>query len=196
MVDEPAADHGDPHVSPSLSFVGVVRLKNLAQNHFRNVSASCASHPCSSLLKAPAPWPRSEVRRTVRRHCLRGVHALHAQRVQHARVTGCAPRARTVPHRGCAQGRGRRWNSGARFTLPLRGHSPGPSGLGGVYLPKLLRANIFQSTAGQGPVRSIAGSSWRDACHGVVHTALGCSSTGFRTPRSEAFESPAGVREQ
>ncbi len=62
---------------------------------------------------------------------------------------------------GACRGCGRRWNSGARFTLPLRGHSPGPSGLGGVYFSKLLRANIFQSTAGQGPVRSIAGSSWR-----------------------------------
>lgn len=57
IVDGPVADHGDPHVSPSLCFVGFVRLKNLAQNHFRNVSASCASRPCSSLLEAPAPWP-------------------------------------------------------------------------------------------------------------------------------------------
>lgn len=57
IVDGPAADHGDPHVSPSLCFVGFVNLKNLVQNHFRNVSASCASRPCSSLLEAPAPWP-------------------------------------------------------------------------------------------------------------------------------------------
>lgn len=41
MVDGPAADHGDPHVSPLLRFVVFVRLKNLAQNHFRNVSATC-----------------------------------------------------------------------------------------------------------------------------------------------------------
>lgn len=57
IVDGPVADHGDPHVSPSLCFVVFVRLKNMAQNHFRNVSASCASRPCSSLLEAPAPWP-------------------------------------------------------------------------------------------------------------------------------------------
>ena len=97
---------------------------------------------------------------------------------------------------GACRGRGQRWNSRARFTLPLRGHSPGPSGLGGVYLSKLLRANIFQSDAGQGSVRSIAGSSWRGVCHGVIDTVLGRSRTGFRTSRSEASESPAGVREQ
>jgi len=57
IVDGPVADHGDRHVSPSRSFVVLVRLKNLAQNHFRNVSARCASRPCSSLLEAPAPWP-------------------------------------------------------------------------------------------------------------------------------------------
>jgi len=57
MVDGPVADHGDRHMSPSLRFVGFVRLKNLAQNHFRNVSASCAGDPCWSLLEAPAPWP-------------------------------------------------------------------------------------------------------------------------------------------
>ena len=78
IVDGPAADHRDLHVSPSLRFVAFVRLNNLAQNHFRNVSANCASHPHWNLLNAPAPWPRSEVRGTVRRHCLRGVHALHA----------------------------------------------------------------------------------------------------------------------
>lgn len=44
-------------MSPSLRFVVFVRLKNLAQNHFRNVSASCAGDPCWSLLKAPEPWP-------------------------------------------------------------------------------------------------------------------------------------------
>ncbi len=44
-------------MSPSLCFVTFARLNNLAQNHFRNVSASYASHPCSSLLNAPAPWP-------------------------------------------------------------------------------------------------------------------------------------------
>lgn len=92
---------------------------------------------------------------------------------------------------GACRGRGQGRNSGARFTLPLRGHSPGPSGLGGVYWSKLLRANIFQSTAGQGSVRSIAGSSWR----GVVDTVLGCSRTGFCTSRSESFESLKGVRE-
>lgn len=57
IVDEPAADHRDRHLSPSLCFVTFVRLNNLAQNHFRNVSASCASHPRWNLLKAPAPWP-------------------------------------------------------------------------------------------------------------------------------------------
>ncbi|MFC8935651.1 hypothetical protein ACFT1A_26505 [Rhodococcus sp. NPDC057135] len=56
MVDGPAADHGDRHMSPSLSFVGVVGLKNLAQNLFRNMFASCAGDPCWSLLKAPVPW--------------------------------------------------------------------------------------------------------------------------------------------
>jgi hypothetical protein len=57
IVDGPAADPGDRHVSPSLCFVGFVRLNNLAQNHFRNVSASCAGDPCWSLLNAPAAWP-------------------------------------------------------------------------------------------------------------------------------------------
>lgn len=57
MVEGPAADHRDRHMSPSLCFVAFVRLNNLAQNHFRNVSTSCASHPCWNLLKAPAPWP-------------------------------------------------------------------------------------------------------------------------------------------
>ena len=95
-----------------------------------------------------------------------------------------------------AEGRGRRWNSEVRFTLPLRGHSPGPSGLGGVYCSKLLRANIFQSTAGQGSVRSIPGSSWRGACRGVVEAVVGCSRTVFRTSRSETFESLKGVGTQ
>ncbi len=94
------------------------------------------------------------------------------------------------------RGRGQRCNSGAQFTLPLRGHSPGPSGLGGVYLSKLLRANIFRSTAGQGSVRSIAGSFWRCACRGVVHTVLRCSRTGFCTSRRETFESLKGVGKQ
>ncbi len=57
IVDGPAADRRDRHMSPSLCFVIFVRLNNLAQNHFRNASASCASRPCSSLLNAPAPWP-------------------------------------------------------------------------------------------------------------------------------------------
>lgn len=56
LVDEPAAARGDRHVSPSLCFVGFVRLKNLAQNHFQNVSASCAGDPCWSLLNARVPW--------------------------------------------------------------------------------------------------------------------------------------------
>ena len=97
---------------------------------------------------------------------------------------------------GACRGRGQGRNSGVRFTLPLRGHSPGPSGLGGVYFSKLLRANIFQSTAGQSSVRSTAGSPWRGACRGVVHTVLGRSCTGFCTSRSETFESLKGVREQ
>ncbi len=97
---------------------------------------------------------------------------------------------------GACRGRDRRWNSGVRFTLPLRGHSPGPSGLGGVYCSKLLRANIFQSAAGQGSVRGIAGSFWRGACRGVVDTVLGCSCTGFCTSRSVTFEGLKGVREQ
>ena len=56
MLEGPAADRGDRHWSPSLCFVGFVRLKNLAQNLFRNVSASCAGDPCWSLLNAPVPW--------------------------------------------------------------------------------------------------------------------------------------------
>lgn len=43
-------------MSPSLCFVGFVRLKNLAQNLFRNVSASCAGDPCWSLLNARVRW--------------------------------------------------------------------------------------------------------------------------------------------
>lgn len=57
MVDEPAADHRDLHVSPSLCFVVFLRLKNLAQNHFRNVSASYAGGICWNLLKTPPAWP-------------------------------------------------------------------------------------------------------------------------------------------
>jgi len=60
MVDEPVADRGDRHLSPSLCFVTFDRLKNLAQNHFRNVSASCAADPCWSLLNAPAAGTWSE----------------------------------------------------------------------------------------------------------------------------------------
>jgi len=60
MVDEPAADRGDRHVSRLLCFVIFVRLKNLAQNHFRNVSASCVGDPCWNLLKAPAAGTWSE----------------------------------------------------------------------------------------------------------------------------------------
>lgn len=56
MVEVPAADRGDRHMSPSLCFVVFVRLKNLAQNLFRNASASCAGDPCWSLLNAPVPW--------------------------------------------------------------------------------------------------------------------------------------------
>lgn len=57
IVDGPAADHRDRHLSPSLCFMAFVRLNNLAQNHFRNVSASCVSHPRWNLLNAPTPWP-------------------------------------------------------------------------------------------------------------------------------------------
>ncbi len=46
IVDGPAAGHRDRHLSPSLCFVASVRLNNLAQNRFRNVSASCAGDPC------------------------------------------------------------------------------------------------------------------------------------------------------
>ncbi|RQO52743.1 hypothetical protein DBV08_00115 [Rhodococcus sp. KBW08] len=56
IVDGPAADRGDRHMSPSLCFVVFVRLKNLAQNLFRNVSASCAGDSCWSLLEARVPW--------------------------------------------------------------------------------------------------------------------------------------------
>lgn len=56
MVEGPAADPGDRHVSPSLCFVVFVRLKNLAQNHFRNVTASCAGDHCWNLLNARVPW--------------------------------------------------------------------------------------------------------------------------------------------
>lgn len=56
IVDGPAADHRDRHLSPSLCFVAFVRPNNLAQNHFRNVSASCAGDPCWSLLNARVPW--------------------------------------------------------------------------------------------------------------------------------------------
>lgn len=121
--------------------------------------------------------------------CMHSVFSTHAWQAAH-------PVLEQSRNGGAYRGCGQRWDSGARFTLPLRGHSPGPSGLGGVYLSKLLRANIFQSTAGQVSVRSIAGPFSRDACRGVVHTALGCSRTGFCTSRREAFESPAGVREQ
>lgn len=60
MVEGPVADHGDRHLSPSLCLAIFVRLKNLAQNLFRNMSASCASRPCSSLLEAPAAGTWSE----------------------------------------------------------------------------------------------------------------------------------------
>lgn len=121
--------------------------------------------------------------------CMHSVFSTHAWQAAHpvleqSRIGGVC--------RGCGQ----RWNSGARFTLPLRGHSPGPSGLGGVYLSKLLRANIFRSTAGQGSVRSIAGSFWRCACRGVGHTVLRCSRTGFCTSRRETFESLKGAGKQ
>lgn len=56
MVGGPAADHRGRHLSPSLCFVVFVRLKNLAQNHFRNVSASCAADTGTSLLNTPVPW--------------------------------------------------------------------------------------------------------------------------------------------
>lgn len=56
MVGVPAADRGDRHVSHSLCFVVFVRLKNLAQNHFRNVSASCAADTGTSSLNTPVPW--------------------------------------------------------------------------------------------------------------------------------------------
>ncbi len=56
IVDGPAADHGDRHVSPSLCFVTLGRRKKLAQNHFRNVPASCAGDPCWSLLNARVSW--------------------------------------------------------------------------------------------------------------------------------------------
>jgi hypothetical protein len=50
------AAEGRESASPSLCFVVFVRLKNLAQNLFRNASASCAGDPCWSLLNAPVPW--------------------------------------------------------------------------------------------------------------------------------------------
>jgi hypothetical protein len=56
MVEGPVAGSGDRHVSLSRCFVAFVRLNNLAQNHFRNVSAGCASHPCWSLLNACVSW--------------------------------------------------------------------------------------------------------------------------------------------
>ena len=85
--------------------------------------------------------------------CMHSVFGTHTQQAAHPMLE--QPRIE-----GVCRGRGQRRNSGGRFTLPLRGHSPGPSGLGGVYWSKLLRANIFQSTAGQSSVRSTAGSSW------------------------------------
>ncbi len=121
--------------------------------------------------------------------CMHSVFSTHAWQAAHPVLE--QPRIE-----GACRGHGRRWNSGARFMLPFRGHSPGPSGLGGVYFSNLLRANIFRSTAGQGSVRCIAESSWRGARRGVVDTVLGCSRTGFCTSRSEAFESLKGVREQ
>ena len=56
MVGVPAADHRDLQLSLSLCFVAFVRLKNLVQNHFRNVSASCAADTGTSLLNTPVPW--------------------------------------------------------------------------------------------------------------------------------------------
>ena len=85
---------------------------------------------------------------------------------------------------------------GSDSFFPSGGHSPGPSGLGGVYCSKSLRANMFQVFAGQGSVRSIAGSSSRGACRGVVETVVGCSRTGFCTSRRESFESLKGVGKQ
>ena len=124
--------------------------------------------------------------------CMRCVHSVFSTHVWQA----AHPVLEQSRIGGACRGCGQRWDSGARFPLPLRGHSPGPSGLGGVYLSNLLRANIFRSTAGQGSVRSVAGPFSRGACRGVVHTVLSCSRTGFCTSRREAFESPAGVREQ
>ena len=56
MVEGPATDRGGRLMSPLSCFVVFVRLKNLAQNLFRNVSASCAGDPCWSLLNARVPW--------------------------------------------------------------------------------------------------------------------------------------------
>lgn len=124
--------------------------------------------------------------------CMRCMHSVFST---HARQA-VRPVLEESRIEGACRGRGQGRNSGVRFTLPLRGHSPGPSGLGGVYLSKLLRANIFQSTAGQGSVRSIAGSSWRGACRGVIDTVLGCSCAGFCTSRSETFERLKGAGKQ
>ena len=60
MVEGPVADSGDRHVSLSRCFMAFVRLNNLAQNHFRNVSASCVGDPCWNLLEAPAAGTWSE----------------------------------------------------------------------------------------------------------------------------------------
>lgn len=125
--------------------------------------------------------------------CMHSVFSTHTQQAAHPVLE--QPRIE-----GACRGRDRRWNSGAQFTLPLRGHSPGPSGLGGVYLSKLLRVNIFQSTAGQGSVRSIAGSSWarrlprgdrhrsRAFAHRVPHLAKRGVRGPERGPRTVAQE--------
>lgn len=183
LVEGPAADHGDRHMSPSLCFVVFVRLKNLAQNHFRNVSARCAVTPAGACSRHPRRGHDLTfgeqfftIACVVCMRCMHSVFSTHTQQAAHpvleqSRIGGVC--------RGC----GRRWNSGARFTLPLRGHSPGPSGLGGVYCSKLLRTNIFQSAAGQGSVRVSPDH------RGVAPAAV--SSTPFsavRTPGSVPHE--------
>ncbi len=196
MVEGPATDHRDRHMSHSLCFVAFVRLNNLAQNHFRTCPPAVRVTPAGTCSMHPRRGHDQKFEEqfvstacVVCTLCMHSVFSTHPQQAAHPVLE--------QPHiEGACRGRGQRWNSRARFTLPLRGHSPGPSGLGGVYFSKLLRANIFRSAAGQGSERSIAGSFWRGACRGVVHTVLRCSRTGFCTSRRETFESLKGAGKQ
>lgn len=174
IVDGPAADHRDRYLSPSLCFVAFVRLNNLAQNHFRNVSASCAGDPCWSLLKAPGvAMTRSSRNRS---------SPLPAW-CACAACIACSARMRGRLRTPCSNSPASRVHAGSRTEVEFRGpiHSspsgslPRPFGPRGSVLLKI------------GSRQHISLDCWSGFCSECRRTILAWRLSRCRRHRSQVF---------